>query len=132
MAHFTPMWDDTGLTSEEVAFIQNLVELGYQEGDLIYFDGAALNRLPIGDDGEVLTSHGAGTTPTWEPAGVGTVETPTGDVDGINVTYTTVNTPKFLIIDNSIYVSGKGYTYSSPTITVDSLIAPTDFIRNVY
>lgn len=65
-------------------------------------------------------------------AGGVNVETPTGAVDGANVTFTVANTPKFLIIDNSIYFENFGYSFTAPTITVNALIAPITFIRSIY
>lgn len=61
-----------------------------------------------------------------------TEETPTGTVNGVNTTFTTTNTPLFVIIDGMMRVSGQGYTYSSPTITVDALTPPTQYIRSFY
>lgn len=60
------------------------------------------------------------------------VETPTGTVNGVNVTFTVLNTPKIVIIDGLCRFSGLGYTYASGTITVDSLIPPISFIRSIY
>lgn len=36
------------------------------QGDILFFDGANWVALGAGDAGQVLTSHGAGTSPTWE------------------------------------------------------------------
>lgn len=57
-------------------------------------------------------------------------ETPTGDVNSINTTYTVLNIPKFIIIDGITYFSGYGYEISGLTITTD--IPPTGFIRSFY
>jgi phosphatidylserine/phosphatidylglycerophosphate/cardiolipin synthase-like enzyme len=64
-------------------------------------------------------------------AGV-SVETPTGTVNGVNVTFTVSNTPKFVVIDGAIRFAGAGYSYASGTITVDSLAPPVDYIRSIY
>lgn len=61
-----------------------------------------------------------------------TLETPTGTVDGSNVTFTTSHTPKVVIIDGISKVSGNGYTYAGGTITVDSDAPPNVFIRSLY
>lgn len=58
------------------------------------------------------------------------VETPTGSIDGANVTFTVVNTPKYVISDGVTYFSGNGYTLVGTTLTMD--IAPTGFIRSIY
>ncbi len=34
-------------------------------GDIVYFDGTNLVRLPIGTAGQVLTVNGAGDAPEW-------------------------------------------------------------------
>lgn len=65
------------------------------------------------------------------PGGTGLQsETPTGTVNGSNVTFTTTNTPKFVIADGNIYVSGFGYQFAAGTITMD--IAPIRWIRDLY
>jgi hypothetical protein len=60
------------------------------------------------------------------------IETPSGTVDGSNVTFTVSNAPIYVIIDGNVRVSGFGYTYSSGTITVDALNPPVGYIRSVY
>jgi len=63
--------------------------------------------------------------------GVG-IETPSGNVDGSNLTFTTVNTPLYAIIDNYVRFNGFGYTFSGTTLSVDPLDPPTSYIRTVY
>lgn len=36
------------------------------QGDILYYNGTGWVALAAGADGKVLTSHGAGTNPTWE------------------------------------------------------------------
>ncbi len=60
------------------------------------------------------------------------VETPSGTVNGSNLTFTVSNTPVYVIIDGQTYINGFGYTYSAGTITVDALVPPTTYIRSVY
>lgn len=60
------------------------------------------------------------------------VETPTGTVNGSNVTFTVVNTPVAVIIDGITKFSGFGYTYAAGTITVDSDGPPVQYIRTFY
>jgi len=59
-------------TSSEKIFLQNLTGLSYSAGDLLYYDGSNLNRLPVGSPGQFLgVSTGI---PTWDtPAGSGDV-----------------------------------------------------------
>lgn len=73
----------------------------------------------------------------FQPGGSGSgstlaSETPIGTVDGSNVTYTVSHTPLFVIIDGMFRISGNGYTYSAPTITVDSSAPPVFFIQSFY
>lgn len=62
-------------------------------------------------------------------AGVQT-ETPTGDVDSSNTTFTVNNTPKFVVSDGAIYFEDEGYSIAGDTITMD--LPPSIFIRSVY
>lgn len=62
--------------------------------------------------------------------GTGGVETPVGSVG--QGTFTVSSTPKYELIDNLIRFSGYGYSYAAPTVTVDSLVIPINFIRSVY
>ena len=59
-----------------------------------------------------------------------TVETPTGIINGSNVTFTVSNTPKYVISDGVTYFVNNGYTLSGLTVTMD--IAPVGFIKSVY
>lgn len=58
MGFFTPQNPGIGgldeLTISEQLFIQNLVTLSYSDGDILYYNGGALQRLPKGSDGEYL------------------------------------------------------------------------------
>lgn len=60
------------------------------------------------------------------------VETPVGTVDGSNNVFTVSHTPKFVVVDSSSYFETLHYTYSAPTITMNVLLAPTQFIRSIY
>ena len=69
-----------------------------------------------------------------------TEETPTGDVDGSNTTFTVSNEPVFVVVDtrhlvnvaNVSDVGGNGYTYNAGTIQVSSDAPPLYFIRSYY
>lgn len=60
------------------------------------------------------------------------IEIPTGSVNSLNNIFTVVNTPRFIIVDGLVRFSGLGYTFSAPTISVDPLAPPVDYIRSVY
>lgn len=51
-------------------------------------------------------------------------ETPVGAIDGSNVTFTVSNTPKAIILRNSVYFENQGYTLSGLTITVNGDLVP--------
>ena len=64
------------LAGSEVTFVQNLAALSYAQGDVLYYDGTKLNRLPAGTSGFFLKTQGAGANPIWAAsAGSGTVTT---------------------------------------------------------
>lgn len=57
------------LTSQEAQYVTDLVDLTYAEGDILYYDGAAMTNLAVGTDGHVLTL--ASGVPTWAAGGGG-------------------------------------------------------------
>ena len=57
------------LTTSEQTFVTNLVSLAYVTGDILYYNGTALTRLPIGGATQVLTVSGG--LPTWAATGSG-------------------------------------------------------------
>jgi hypothetical protein len=60
------------------------------------------------------------------------VETPTGDVDGVNTSYTVANTPLYIIVDGISKFETLHYTYGAGTITVTDGAIPTQYIRSVF
>lgn len=104
---------------------------------LFQIDGEARGQLMAGQidqlTGRVLVDvSGGGSTLTQE--------TPTGTVNSSNNVFTVLNTPIFIVVDgmtrplvNNINdINGNGFTYSAGTITVNSLVPPTSFIRSYY
>ena len=47
-------------TDAEILFLQNLTSMLYKKGDLLYFNGAELVRLPIGKPGTTLQVNADG------------------------------------------------------------------------
>ncbi len=88
---------------------------GITDGQGIAWDSATQRFIPV-------TLGGGG--------GSVTVVTPTGDVDGLNVTFTNANTAKWIDTDTGHYYENFGYTKSGNTYTMD--LAPNTFIRLVY
>jgi hypothetical protein len=82
-------------------------------------------KLAMGLQGQIDELRASSST----SGGTG-VETPTGSVDGSNVTFTVANTPKFVVTEQGIIVENVGYTLSGLTITMN--IAPVQFIRSIY
>ena len=95
---------------------------------------------PINDDG---TGGGLGDAPSdgqeyvrkdgaWIVAtgGGATVETPTGTVNGSNVTFTVTATPQYIVADGITYFEGAGYSLSTLTVTMES--PPVSYIRSFY
>ena len=58
------------LTTAEQTFVTNLVTLPYATGDILYYNGTSLTRLPIGSASKVLTVSGG--IPSWQTPGAGT------------------------------------------------------------
>jgi hypothetical protein len=56
-----------------------------------------------------------------------TFSTPTGAVNGSNVTYTVASIPLYIVADGATYFEGAGYSRATLTITMD--VAPSSFIR---
>lgn len=80
--------------------------------------------------GATVSQSTDGVTTVAISAGGANVETPTGDVNGTNTTYTVLNTPKFIVIDGATYYEGFGYSLAGLTITTG--IPPVTFIRSHY
>jgi hypothetical protein len=72
-----------------------------------------------GQDTLTFTSTGGG--------GGMNVETPTGTVNGTNVTFVFTVAPKFIVTDTGFYIAGFGY--SMPVLTATMDLAPNTFIR---
>lgn len=102
MANFLDKIIERLLTIEEQVFVQNLA------GEADY------------DSTKVL---------------LGLENTLSGTIDGVNTVFTCTHIPKMVIADGTIRISGYGYliTGSGPyTITFDSLIPPTQFVKIIY
>lgn len=85
-------------------------------------------------NGQVLKWNS--TSERWVPGtdntggGGSSIETPTGTVDGSNVTFTVTETPLYIVADGITYFEGAGYSLAGLTITMDS--KPFSYIRSFY
>lgn len=70
MSWFAPQNPGIGglneLTASEEVFVMNLAGLSYQQGDILYYNGTSLTRLPAGTSGQYLKTLGAGANPIWD------------------------------------------------------------------
>lgn len=75
MSFFQPQNPGIGgldeLTDVEALFIQNIANLSYAQGDILYHNGTNIVRLGAGTDGYFLQTKGAGANPIWASAGAG-------------------------------------------------------------
>jgi len=112
-----------------------------------YASGGA-NQLRLLSSGNLISAYvteinfSTGITPVYSGNGRVTVtasggggggfsiETPTGSVNGSNVTFTVTQTPVYIVSDGATYFDGAGYTVAGLTVTMT--VAPTSFIRNFY
>jgi hypothetical protein len=54
--------------------LKNIADASWVQGDVMYFNGTSLVRLPAGTSGEFLKTNGSGANPAWAtPAGAGDV-----------------------------------------------------------
>jgi len=106
--------------------VQVTIPGGSGSGDVVGPTGAIDGHLAVfdGTTGKLIKDGGA------IPSGTIAVETPTGTVDGTNVTFTVSATPKWIVSDGAIYFDGAGYSLS--TLTVTMTVPPVGFIRSIY
>lgn len=52
--------------------IQDIAGITFVAGDIMYYDGSDLVRLPVGTSGQVLGVNSGGTAPEWGVIGIGT------------------------------------------------------------
>lgn len=79
------------LTTIELLMIQSLTSLSFARGDILYYDGSQLQRLPAGTSGQFLKTQGAGADPVWANASVSPAALT--KTDDTNVTLTLGGTP---------------------------------------
>lgn len=137
MAVHLAMYDHTLIGSGGVDLTEHLAAYDHTnihpsniiDGDTVDVSGR--------DTGDVLTWNGA----MWVPAPVGSLsinETPSGVIDGSNVTFTLAHTPiggQIMLYLNGQYMTvgvGEDYILSGITITMAAPLIPGDKIRTNY
>ena len=140
------MKDGIGLVVRQIRAGTNItIDDTNQEYPIVSSTGGSGSGHTIEDEGTPLTARtklnfvGAGVTVTDDAGddatvvtingGSLTVETPTGTVNGTNVTFTVTATPKWIVADNTTYFQNFGYTLAALTVTMD--LAPNLFIRSI-
>lgn len=106
-----PFVGDGGeLTAAEEAFVQNFSGLSHTTGDIYYYNGTVITRLPIGGAATVLTVSGG--IPSWQAAAAGYSDEQAQDAVGTILTDT----------------ASINFTYNdaTPNITADVLPAGVD------
>lgn len=99
--------------------IKRLAE-GFRGGGDTVDAGTGISIVNIGGKKIISSTGGTGFT----------IETPTGTVDGANVTFTVTSTPKYIISDGTTYFDGQGYTIVGLTLTLT--VPPQFFIRSFF
>lgn len=117
------------LQIEHVVGLSRLLEgMDYRLRSLVHGGG---DTIKAGAN-VTLTRNADGTTSVSAASATGTnFETPTGTVNGVNTAFTVANTPKYLIVDNTILIENVDYTLSGLNITITGA-PPTRFIRSAY
>lgn len=125
---------------DDVEYLLNRVkDLEYKFNKFSEYESPTRNplfgfRLVRHDD--TLTGDGTMQNPLSVVGGGGgggggfSIETPTGSVNGSNVTFTVTQTPVYIVSDGTTYFDGAGYTIAGLTVTMT--VAPSSFIRNFY
>lgn len=98
--------------------------------------GGGVNRVQsITFANSTLTANGDGTNVTITPTGSGggiNIETPSGTVDGTNVTFVVLNTPKYIVVDGVSKFVTLHYTLAGLIITIVDGAPPALYIRSFY
>lgn len=121
------------LTTVEETFIQNLAALSYQTGDILYFNGTMMTRLPIGTASQVLTVNGGATAPVWATGGGGGSGTVTTvsvvSANGFAGTVANATTTPAITLTTSItgLLKGNGTAIAAATAGTDYIVPTTSF-----
>lgn len=78
----------------------------------------------------VRTGNGVRVTSSGGGGSGITMETPTGSVNGVNVTYTVTSAPQWIVVDGITYFENFGYTRVGLTLTIST--PPVSYIRSFY
>lgn len=122
------------LTIPEITLLQDLANLAYQRGDILYYDGTQLQRLPAGTAGYVLQTGGPGADPSWGATNSETLahEAIIGTQNGINTVFTVAHPTLFVTVNGQVLIEGDGFSKSALTLTFDTPLLSTDVVHNFY
>jgi len=136
-ANLQPIEEKIEALDKRVSNIRTAPLIGPSRGVYLYINGVKkglVNSLDIVGSG-VATSvvNGLLTITITGGAGNGVnIETPSGTVNGTNLSFTVSNEPKYIIVDGVSKFVTTHYTYGGGTITLLADNAPVQFIRSVY
>lgn len=117
-------------TPTEELILQQLGDISYVTGDIIYFNGLILTRLGIGSSTNVLTVSGG--VPAWGAAPSFTILAPTsGAVDDSNTAFVYASKPKEIVVNGLSYRENNGWTWNSGTSTA-TLASPVGVGGDTY
>lgn len=107
------------LTSTELTVVENLA------------------ALAASGTGEFIRKTGSTTFENATPSGTGstlTKETPTGNVNDSNTSFTVAHEPLYIVVNGSQYAVGEGLyqSYVAGTISLTSPVGVGGFIRSYY
>lgn len=132
-----PIEEKIEALDKKVSSIRTAPLIGPSRGVYLYINGVKkglINALDIVGSG-VATSvvNGLLTITITGGAGNGVnIETPSGTVNGTNLSFNVSNEPKYIIVDGVSKFVTTHYTYSGGTITLLADNSPSQFIRSVY
>jgi len=86
--------------------------------------------LAAGSNITITTNADGSQTIASTASGGSNIETPTGVVDGSNVTFTVLHTPLYIVSDGTTFFENQGYTLAGLTLTLS--LPPVNFIRSFY
>lgn len=92
----------------------------------------ALNFIGLGQTTTISGSEVTVNIPGGGSGGSLSAEIPSGAIDGVNVTYTVVNTPIVFLTYGTVLADPDDYSVSGTTITMASPLSPGNVLQSFY